>query len=250
MTLMETMLNLFHVDAQVRGLRTRLDVARRYLDAQQRQLDDLETQRRELTTRQKQTQATIGTIEVETKALDERIEKLRNELNNAVTSKQHSAFLTELNNVKAQKAQLEEKMLAEMERIEEIKAHLEKLQAQVAERTKVRDVAKHELDERQAEVGQRLTELEAERATAAAQIPPKELELFDSLCDVYDGEAMAALEEVSKRHREYACAACNMNQPFENVSVLLRGADRIVRCAACGRILYMQDAVRGSLAKK
>ena len=250
MNLMENMLSLFQVDAQVRGLRSRLDVARRYLDAQQRQLDDLGTQQRELLTRQKQAQATIGTLDVETRSIDERIEKLRNELNNAVTSKQHSAFLTELNNVKAQKAQLEEKSLAEMERVEEIKGHLAALQQQIAERTKLRDVAKHELDERQAEVGQRLAELETERATAAAHIPPKELELFDSLCDAYDGEAMAAVEEISKKHREYACAACNMNQPFENVSVLLRGADRLVRCAACGRILYMQDAVRGSLAKK
>jgi predicted nucleic acid-binding Zn-ribbon protein len=250
MTLMENLLNLFQVDAQVRGLRSRLDVARRYLDAQQRQLDDLATQQRELQSRQRHTQATIGNLDVETKTLDERIEKLRNELNNAVTSKQHSAFLSELNNIKAQKAQVEEKMLAEMERSEEIKGHLENLQQQVAERTKVRDIAGGELEERQAEVGQRLAELEGERSTAAAQIPANELELFDSLCAAYDGEAMAPLEEISKKHREYACAACNMNQPFENVSVLLRGTDRLVRCAACGRILYMQDAVRGSLAKK
>jgi len=250
MNLMESMLNLFHVDAQVRGLRSRVDGARRYLDAQQRQLDDLATQKHEAETRLKQTKATIGTLEVETKSIDERVEKLRNELNNAVTSKQHSAVLNELNNVKGQKAALEEKTLAEMERIEEFKAHLESLEQQIAERTKVRDAAKSDLDERQSEVGQRLSELESERSAAASQIPAKELELFDSLCEMYDGEAMAPVEEISKKHREYACASCNMNQPFENVSVLLRGAETLVRCAACGRILYMQDAVRGSLAKK
>lgn len=250
MNLMENMLNLFLVDAQVRGLRSRVEAAQRYLDAQQRQFDDLSTQLLELESRQKHTKATIANLEVETKAIDERIEKLRNELNNAPTSKQHSAFLAELNNVKAQKAEIEEKTLAEMERIEEIKGRLETLNEQIVERTKVRDVAKHELEERKAEVGQRLSELEAERNTAASHIPAKELELFDSLCDAYEGEAMAPVEEISKKHREYACAACNMNQPFENVSVLLRGSDTLVRCAACGRILYMQDATRGSLAKK
>lgn len=250
MNLMENMLGLFHVDAQVRGLRSRLDIAKRYLDAQQRMLDDLATQQRELESRQKQTLATTANLEVETRAHDERIEKLRGELNNAVTSKQHAAFLTELNNIKGLKAQVEEKTLQEMERLEDIKSKLAALQGQIAERTKVRDVAKHELDQRQSEVGQRLAELEAERAAAASHIPPKDLELFDSLCAAYEGEAMAPVEEISKKHREYACAACNMNQPFEKISVLLHGSETLVRCAACGRILYMQETTRGTLAKK
>ncbi len=37
---------------------------------------------------------------------------------------------------------------------------------------------------------------------------------------------------------------------FEAVAALLGATDSLVRCPACGRILYMNDEMRGALAKK
>ena len=250
MDLMESLLKLNLVDAQVRGLRNRLQSARRYLDAQTRQLDDLNQQHQELTTRKKQMQATIANHESEMATIDERIEKLRDELNSSVTNKQYSAVLTELNTIKANRSEIETQEIGELEFVESVEAEIKTIQSHIEERSKMRDLAEAQLKERESEIGQRLVELETEREQAADDVPMKALDIFDTLADIYDGEAMTTIEEVSSRHREYACGACNIQLPFETVSVLMGGVSTVVRCTACTRILYLQDEVRGALVKK
>lgn len=248
MALVDSLLNLYRVDSQVRGLRARLTSAERYLAAQNKQLADLQQQQQELLTRRKQMQATIANLEVETKAIDERLEKLRNELNNAATTKIHAALLAELNTVKEGRAKIEDRELADMEQVESIQKQLAALEPQIAERTKVRDLAQAQLAERHNDVGHRLAELEGDRAKAAAVVPPDALAMFDDVADDFDdGECMAPIEQVGRR--EYACGACNISIPLQ-ISLGALNGDTLTRCQSCGRILYMQEETRGSLAKK
>ncbi len=250
MTLTEDLLSLFRLDRQVRGLRSRLASAERYLQAQDRQLDELGAQQEELAHRRQQVQATVANLEMEGAGCDERMEKLREELNNASTNKQYTAILTELNTVKLSRSELDDRLLEELEQIDRITEQITQLKGQVAERRKVKEVAEAQLQERQGELGQRLAELETEHDSAAAGIPDHELTAFNRVADMHDGEAMAPIEEIDRRHREYACGACNMHMPFEAVSLLLGATESLVMCSACGRILYMQDEIRGAFAKK
>ncbi|MHC4108702.1 MAG: zinc ribbon domain-containing protein, partial [Planctomycetota bacterium] len=224
----DTLLNLYRVDAQVRALRRRLESAQRNLHAQTRLLETADQQLEELRSRKRQIQATIGNLEGESAGVDQRLEKLRTELNSAVTNKQYSAVLTELNTVKLDRSGLEDRILQEMERIEQLDQQFEAVESQRADRGKVCDAARHELKERQGEVGDRLAELGAERDAAAAEVSGAELAVFNEMADCYDGEAMAPIEEIDRRHREYACGACNMHVPFEQVVLLLGGRDTLV----------------------
>lgn len=250
MTLMENLLNLHRVDAQVRGLRSRVDSAARYLRIQERQLQERHDQEEELKRRKLHLQANIGNLENELRVADERIEKLRGELNSAVNNKQYAAVLNELNTVKEERGQTEDRMLEDMEQIESLEGSFGEVEAQISERRKVCDAAQAEYEQRMSDVGERLAELETERATAAAALPPKELSHFDRLAEDYEGEAMSPILEIDRRRREYACGACNMHMPFEQVSALLGGSDVLVTCNACHRILYLQEETRGALAKK
>ena len=250
MSLIDKLLSLFQIDGQVRGLRRRLDGAERYLAGQTRLAESLETRRRELQARQLEIQARIGNLEGETAALDERLEKLRNELNAATTNKQYSAVLTELNSAKSQRSEMEDRILQEMEQLEENQQFRDQLAVEIEERQKVRAKAERDLAQRHEEVGERLAELEAEREAAAATIPGPDRRIFDKLADDYDGEAMAPIEEVDRRHREYACGECRMQIPFQMVSRLLSSGDSIVQCTACDRILFLKEEMRGALLKK
>ena len=250
MTLTDNLLSLFRLERQVRGLRSRLASAERYLHAQDQQLEELTTQKDELEQRRLQLQATIANLETEGAGIDERTEKLRDELNSAATNKQYTAVLTELNTVKLSRSEIDDRILEEMEQIDRINEQVGLVETQIVERGKVREVAQTKLAERQADVGQRLSELETEHDEASAIIPGNDLTAFSQLADIYDGEAMAPIEEVDRRHREYACGACNMHMPFEAVSLLLGATEMLVKCNACGRILYLQDELRGAFAKK
>jgi predicted nucleic acid-binding Zn-ribbon protein len=244
---MRSLVHLYEVDLQVRGLRQRLASARRHLDAQEAQLAGLTQQSAELLARQKHLRATTATLEVELAGHDERIEKLRDQLNSAVTNKQYNALLLELNTIKSARTEVENRILDEMATVEQMTRGMQDLEAQIAERTKVRDVAAAQLRERQAEVGERLAELEAEREQAAASVPAEQLQVFEAVAALHDGEALAPIEEIDRRDREYACGECHMTLPFENVAVLATGGKALVRCTACGRILYMQEETRGAL---
>ncbi len=120
----------------------------------------------------------------------------------------------------------------------------------IADREKVRELAAEQLRDREEEISARLAELESERSQAAASVPQSALAVFDEMVEICDGEPMAELEEINRRHRDYACGACHMTVPFEHVSVLLSGGNTLVRCTACSRILYMQEETKGALAKK
>ena len=250
MSLTKDLLNLFRVDAQARGLRNRLETAERYRDTQARRVQELEQQRHELEARKRQLRARISNFEMETATIDTRLEKLRNDLNNASTNKQYTAVLTELNTVKISRSELDDSILQEMERVDEVDEQLAKLEGEFAERKKVAAVADTDLRTRHEDVGERLAELEAEREAAAAEIPDAERRVFNEMAEAYDGEAMASIEEIDRRNREYACGACNLHTPFEAVASLLGSSLTLVRCSACGRILYLQEETRGALAKK
>lgn len=250
MSLLQQLLALHKVDVQVRSLRSRLQQADRYLATQQRQLDELLAQRTDVQSQHKQLQAQAATFEVEAGAISERIGRLRNDLNQSGNTKQYNAVLQEMKSLEAQKDQLDEQALAVIERVEQAAKRLEGFGPTVAERTRLRDEAKAECDQRRADTAERLGELERERATAAAQVPEVAMKLFDEVADLHEGEAMSEVEVISARHREYACSACNTEIPFATYAKLQGDGANAVQCVSCKRILHMAAEAEATAAKK
>jgi len=249
MTLIENLLALFQVDRRLRSLRARVESAETYVGIQQRQLQTLQDRRDELLTRKRQRQSHIGNLETEAAGVDERTEKLREDLNAASTTRQYHAVLNEVNSLKDKRREIDEQTLVEMSGVEEIEAEVTELDTKITERIKVLDGAETELASRRDEIKESLAELEVEREQKTSGIPSNVQSLFDELADDFEGESMASIELIDKRRREYACDTCNVHLPFDVVSRVTGRPDEIVQCQGCLRILYASEGAREALVK-
>lgn len=249
MSLMRQLLALNQVNSQLIGLQGRLDGARRFLDAQQASLDKVFEQDRELRSQIRQLEATAGNLEGEGKGLEEKIAKLRIDLNASRNDRQYQAILAEMRILQGKRDELETLALAQLERIDGLRSRLKEVAAALETQQAVRDRAAADFEQRRSDVSERLEELQGERARAAALLPESVRQLFDRISRETDGEAMARVEEVSRRHREYACGACNLEIPKESFSRLSGAGDAIVQCKACCRILYIPEDSEIALSK-
>ena len=211
-------------------------------------MDSIGVEQTENDLQRKQRRANIANIETEIGSIDSRIEHLLDELNKAVNDKQYSALLAEMNTIKEHRKAFEDEELIEMSAAEELDLSATDITQRQEERKKVMKVATKELGVRKSEIAEQLAELETERATAAAIIPDSVLDEFDSLADDYDGEAMAAIEIIDLKRREYSCTSCSLRLPLDSITSMLGNKEGIVKCVSCDRILYLEAESREAIA--
>lgn len=249
MSLTDDLISLYRVDSQLRGLRSRVESAKELLEIRNRKLGDVKAIHDETSARQRQSQAHVANLEGESTDFEQRIGKLRSELNTSTTDKQYQAILAEMNQLQGLRDEVETSQLAEMERQEAVTTEVLDLDAQLAERTRLVEVAKEECESCEQAVADRVGELETERETAAAKIPERTLKLFNEVADQTEGETLAPVIEVSKRHREYSCGACHVQIPYYLVVNLhADGNSAVQQCPNCVRILYLETVDAGAEA--
>ena len=233
------LLAVFRVEQRLRGLRSRLDAAERFLSEQETQLAKNAQQLESLASQLRQVTASIKESEDEIAKIDARVEKLREEMNTARTNKEYQAFLVEVNGLKIERGRVEEEVLAHMEQAEAIKSEIEKLEQDRTERDSVRKVAKKDRDTRHKEIESKVKELTAERDELAAEVQPRILSDLQRLLREREDDAMASIEVIDRKRHEISCSSCMMTLPIEVLSTLLSG--RLTLCSNCGCFLYIDD---------
>ena len=243
MSLTDDLIGLYRVDSQLRGLRTRVDSAKELLEIRERKLGEVQAAHDETVARQRQSQVHIANLDGESTDFEQRIEKLRSELNTSTTDKQYQAILAEMNSLQELRDEVETSQLAEMERQEAVTVEVTDSEAQLQERNRLVEVAREECSSCEKAVADRMGELEVEREAAAAKVPEKILKLFDEVAEQTEGETLAPVIEVSKRHREYSCGACHVQIPYYLVVDLHADDNKTIQqCPNCVRILYLETA--------
>lgn len=232
---------LFTIDKQLRGLKSRLTQAERFLKQQQHQIAQLTGQREAVAAQVRQLRASAGDHEGEAKRLEEKVESLREQMNTAQTNKEYKAFLAEVNTFTTDKEKEEAEALELLGKIEELEAKDAQLAEQVGEREKMRKVAEGQRDERAQEIKGRVEELEEELTKRKAEVPADAINAYEDLVGLNpDEDPMAAIEIVNKKRHEYHCGSCMMGLPMETVSGLLSHG-RLTRCPSCTVILYLEE---------
>lgn len=244
MSIHQQLMQLFLLEKQVRGLRSRLDQAARRVKVISVRMEDLRRQLAGLDQQQKQTRAVASQFEGEAKDMELRETRLREQMNSVKTNKEYQAMLVEVNTLKIERGKVEEKALTQLTKVDELASLIAEIKAKIDEQLVLLNSANSELAASDAEVRERLDAVTAEHVEACGLIPAELLKTFRRLAEAYDGEVMASVEEVNRRRREYNCGGCFMQIPLERVNVLLSGSEQIATCPSCGRLLYVGDALK------
>jgi len=247
MSVTKQLVELFRVDKQLRGLKSRLEAAERFHNQQSTQLGDLDKQKAALEAQHKHFKVTIATEDGEAARLDARIAVIREQMNTAKTAKEYNAFLTELNNYKTEKQAAEDREIEAMQKAEGVEKQLGAIKTQHDERGKIVVSAKSDRDQKESDIKDRVAELAAQREQLAAGIPKAELRAFERLVEMRGDEAMAPVEVLDRRAHEYSCSACMMTVTVETANSLISG--KLVNCPSCSCILYIEEATLAAATK-
>lgn len=241
------LVKLYQAEQKLREGQSRLEAISKNVRIQERKVSELSERHSLSQATLKEQQGQVGEFDLDVKARDAKIERLRTQQQNAKNNREYQAFLVEINSEKLDKAKVEELLLSVM-------ASVEKLQAETRELNDALKVEKEKAQAMRGEIGGRVKQLQAEidslrviRDGAAGAVPRKALEAFERLADRFDGEAMSALAKPDRRREEYACTACNMDL-VTDVYNKLHSRDELIFCPSCKRILYIPDDLPVELA--
>jgi len=250
MSLQEKLRRLFLLDQQVRGFQGRLDTATGRLAAQQAKLDQLNQQHDELHTQLKHTQAKASGLENQVNDVDQRIERLRQQMQMVKSNKEYSAVLIEVNTLKIDKSKLEDDALEQLNEVDRLNEASQEIQTQIGAQNKLVAGAESDVQACRADIGQELNELNAQRTEAENEVPNDTKVVFNRMADMHEGEAMATVIQESRRNMEYTCGGCYMSIPVERVNTLMTLQDQMVLCPNCSRILYLDQDLKASIGCK
>ncbi|MDA1007541.1 MAG: C4-type zinc ribbon domain-containing protein [Planctomycetota bacterium] len=244
MSLAQNLINLYQADRLVRALRVRLTSAEQTLRAAKTAEINADVRTRELKLQVNQLRATASGIDVESRSIQDRIDKHRGELNLSTNMRQYEALLSEMKLLQDKRSELDDQALGLLMKADQLETERVTAQATQTDRHARTETAEVELAARATDIGDRLSELERKRAEAAAHVPEAELARFNALSEATDGEAMAEVIEIDVKRREYACGECHIELPSSIYAAVASNPNAIAQCTSCRRILY----IAGTLA--
>jgi predicted nucleic acid-binding Zn-ribbon protein len=240
------LLAVFQVDKQLRGLRSRLTGAEKFLGDQSKELSAILGKQQTLEAQLKALAAQAAGFEGEAKRIEARVTVLREQMNTAKTNREYQAFLVEMNTFKVDKDKNEGLALEAMTKHDELKKQLAELGTARDQREQVKKVAEGERDARFKEIETQLNELKAERDQLAGEVPADVLTRYQRLVDMRGEDAMGPVEVQDRKRHEYTCGVCQMSLPVDTVSLLM-STGKLTFCSACQCLLYLDNAAKEAL---
>ncbi len=171
-------------------------------------------------------------LENELNLNEENIKKSEERLFEIKTHKEYQALQKEITETKRMNLDLEEKLLDEMEKIEQ-------LEAQIAEKNEELTNKETDYQVKISDYKEKLEEIKVvyepkveEKEKIVQTINPEILPLYEKI-KTRNGEVLAVA-------RNEICTGCNMNIPAQLFNEILT-LSRIIQCPSCQKILYCKE---------
>jgi len=219
-------LELSELEVHLKEYPDKISILEEELKSSKDTLDELNSQKEKIT-------KTKSELENEISQNEESIKKSEEKLFEIKTHKEYQALQKEITETKRMNLDLEESLLGEMEKIENLDKEI----------TKRSELLTSKDSEYQEKIGEYKLELEEikvayepkkeEKEKTVQTLDPEILPLYEKIMKKNNGEILAiAKNEV--------CTGCYMNIPAQMFNEILT-LTRIIQCPSCQKILYCED---------
>ena len=161
--------------------------------------------------------------------IQEKINKLTDQLFLVTNNKQYDALTNEIEHLKEQKKENEELLISNLEEKETLEKNINENEASLEELKTDLDVRRNKLDEALSETADEKAALENSRKKQVTEIDDNTMQLYNKVISARSGIAVVPLSGNS-------CGGCGAALPLQMVSEIRAGD--LHNCQSCGRFVY------------
>lgn len=227
------LIELQKLDAEIFTYKRDLREKPLYLANLKQEFENKKANLKSLEDQYKNLQATHKGLEGDVKSFDDVIAKFNAQLSLLKTNKEYTAKLSEIENIKADKSIVEEKLINSYDAMDAIKISVDKEKTVVAEEEKKYLSEKKVIDDSVKILEDKARVLEVQRTAIAPAVPKTILFRYERVLQHTDGLAIVPV-------LRGVCGGCYMNVPAQ-VANQIKMNKELVYCETCARIIYLEE---------
>ncbi|MBF0512325.1 MAG: hypothetical protein HQL13_08390 [Candidatus Omnitrophica bacterium] len=217
---------IFRFKRQLREKPADLEVLKAGFEAGKSNLLSLEEKLKGILVKQKE-------LELDLKVKEEGISKADGTLTLLKTNKEYQARLLEIENLKADKSIVEEKILLGFDEVEAAKKAVDAEKSVVAQKEKEFAIEKKKVDDELAIIADQVKVKESQRSRLTPEVRPDCLSRYERILHNKEGLAIVKVAD-------HTCGGCFMHLTAQVLNELKK-YNQIITCDMCARILYLAD---------
>ncbi len=171
--------------------------------------------------------------ELELQSKEEAIVKANTQLSLLKTNKEYQAKLLEIENLKVDKSQMEEKILQSFDESDALTGQIDEEKSAVAQAEKVYLSKKKETENSIKEIQEKIKLQELKRNQIVPEVDKIHLIRYEKILENKDGLAIVPVKDM-------VCGGCYMNITQQTINEI-RMHDKLMFCERCARIIYLED---------
>lgn len=227
----EKLVNLQKVDSEILSFKTIIEEFPVRKTEMEKSLDETSKDISFIKKEQKKIQLEKKERELELQSIEDEIKKLQKRLDEVKTNKEYTSLLSEIENLKKKKGEVEEQILVLMENEEQVNKKINDLSEKMEKTKKEVETRIAEETRKVEELKKLLEEKMKEREKIVATISGEVYNIYEKIrAGKKDGIAICKLEGQS-------CTGCSMFIPVY-LAEKVKAKKEIVHCENCSRILY------------
>jgi hypothetical protein len=236
----ESLISLQEIDKRLISLKKELNQIPSRLkqieDKRRKNKEELSKAKEKLITNQKKRKE----LELEVQSLKEKVSKYKKQLYEVKTNKEYASMLREIEYTEGEIEKLEEKIIEELLKADDIKAEIKKAEeVNQKEDNKLKE-EEQQIKQKQDKILKEIEQLNQEKEGLIPKVPKNYLDLYDKIFAKKNGIVLSPVSD------EF-CSICNMRIRPQVINELKSNKD-LKFCENCGRILYW--AGKSSIEKK